>query len=174
VGTTCVQGLVGLGTPVLWWVGALAMVDAVYLMLAKRDWRFSVPVLGVITTWWPWLLYGDRPIYAYYAVAIIPFTVIGLVLVLARFALPKPGDFRRFTPGRMAVVALVVAVMANFAWEWPVLTDQVLTTEQYAQRVFLPNWRLFWNDTFTTPTPGGPDAVVTSTGAPTGSTGATH
>jgi dolichyl-phosphate-mannose--protein O-mannosyl transferase len=161
IGATCTQSVVGLGTPVLWWIGGIALVDALYLMLAKRDWRFTVPILGVAATWLPWLDYGDRPIYAYYAVAMIPFTVIGLVLVMERFVAPAREAARRVTTARVASILVVVLVIANFAWEWPVLTARMISPQQFVERVFFPNWRLGTIEDNSTSTSGG---------LPTGST----
>ncbi len=101
-----------------------------------------MPLLGVAATWLPWLGYGDRPIYAYYAVAMIPFTVIGLVLVMERFVAPAREAARRVTPARVAVVLVVVLVIANFAWEWPALVGRPMSNQHYVERVFFPNWRL--------------------------------
>ena len=138
VGSTCTQTMMALGTPVLWWLGALALIDGIYLMLARRDWRFTVPLLGVAATWLPWLGYGDRPIYAYYAVAMIPFTVIGLVLVMERFVAPAREAARRVTTARAAVVVVVVLVIANFAWEWPALVGRPMSNQELRGARLLP------------------------------------
>ncbi len=45
----CVRVVTGMGTPVLWWLAAAALVVALIWWLAGRDWRFGVPVLAA----WP-------------------------------------------------------------------------------------------------------------------------
>ena len=35
-------------------------------------------VVGVASTWLPWLLYDDRPIFSFYAVLSLPFVVLAL------------------------------------------------------------------------------------------------
>ena len=73
--STCLRQVLLLGTPVLWWGGVLALVYAVFAWVARRDWRFAIPVVGVAATWLPWLRYDDRPIFSYYAVATVPFLI---------------------------------------------------------------------------------------------------
>ncbi len=49
-------------------------IYAVYAWVARRDWRFGLVVVGVVSTWLPWFRYDDRPIFSFYAIAILPFT----------------------------------------------------------------------------------------------------
>ncbi|MEJ7741547.1 MAG: phospholipid carrier-dependent glycosyltransferase [Nocardioidaceae bacterium] len=70
--------------PLLWWAGVLSLVLGLGYWLTRRDWRFGVPVVGVLTTWLPWFQYADRQIFLFYAVAIVPFTVIAVTLVLGK------------------------------------------------------------------------------------------
>lgn len=39
--------IVGMGTPILWWLAAIALVISVIWWIAGRDWRFGVPVVAV-------------------------------------------------------------------------------------------------------------------------------
>ena len=66
-----------IGTPVIWWGGILALLFAVAMWVGARDWRFGVAVVGAASTWLPWLLYDDRPIFFFYAIATLPFLVLG-------------------------------------------------------------------------------------------------
>ena len=74
--STCLRQELLLGTPALWWGGVLALVYAVYGWIGKRDWRFGLAVVGVLASWLPWIPNDDRPIFSYYAIAIIPFTIL--------------------------------------------------------------------------------------------------
>ncbi len=140
---TCSVVLVGMGTPLLWWLGVLALVEGCYLMISKRDWRFTVPLLGVASTWLPWFAYGDRPIYSYYAVSMIPFTVIALVLVVERLRPSALGAARRrLAIWASAAVLAVALVAANLAWELPVLSARPVSREGFLARVPFPHWRV--------------------------------
>ena len=72
-------------TRLVMWVGA-------------RDWRFGVAVVGVASTWLPWLPYDDRPIFFFYAIATLPFLVLALTLAARAAHRPRPRARRRGVP----------------------------------------------------------------------------
>ncbi len=45
-GSTCLREVVLLGTPLLWWGGALALIWAAVAWVGKRDWRYGFAVVG--------------------------------------------------------------------------------------------------------------------------------
>ena len=139
-GSTCLRQVLLLGTPVLWWGGVLALVYAVYAWIAKRDWRFGLAVVGVLSTWLPWVRYDDRPIFSYYAVAIIPFTVIAVTLCLGTLIGGARATYERRALGTAVAGAFVVLVIVNFAWFWPIYTDQLLTNAEWLQRIWFRMW----------------------------------
>ena len=108
-----------IGTPVIWWAGIGAVLFAVAMWAAARDWRFGVVVVGVASTWLPWLRYDDRPIFFFYAIATLPFMILGLTLLMGKLIgssrLPSPRrtighrPLRRVRRGRAAELRLVLA-----------------------------------------------------------------
>lgn len=139
-GEQCVRQVLAIGTPVLWWGGALALIVGLGYWSMRRDWRFGVPLVGVATTWLPWINYDDRQIFYYYAISIIPFTVIATTLVLGK-VLGSPSSARtRHTTGAILVGAFVLAVAANFAYFYPILSDQLLTNAQWHHRMWITSW----------------------------------
>jgi dolichyl-phosphate-mannose-protein mannosyltransferase len=139
-GEQCVKQVLAIGTPVLWWGGALALIVGAGYWLTRRDWRFGIPIVGVVTTWLPWLNYDQRPIFFYYGVAIVPYTVIGVTLLLGKM-LGRVGDSRRRRlVGALAVGLFVGAVALNFVYFYPILTDQLLTNAQWNDRMWLTHW----------------------------------
>jgi dolichyl-phosphate-mannose-protein mannosyltransferase len=138
--STCLRQVLLLGTPALWWGGALALIYAVYGWIAKRDWRFGVAVVGVVASWLPWIPNDDRPIFSYYAIAIIPFTVIAIVLCIgSMMGGPHASDTRRMV-GTAVGGAFVVLVIVNFAWFWPIYTGQLISTPDWLQRIWFRRW----------------------------------
>ena len=134
----CIRVISGMGTPTLWWFAAIALVVSVVWWLAGRDWRFAVGVLGTASTYLPWFQYTDRPLFFFYAVTMVPFTVISLALVLGLLL----GDAR--APGRrraaIAVGMAVGLVAANFAFIYPILTDTLLPYSAWLRRMWLRSW----------------------------------
>lgn len=137
VGSTCMRIISAMGTPILWWAAAAALIVALYFWLVKRDWRFSVPVLAYGAVWLPWFQYAERPIFFFYAVMMIPFATITLAMVLGKLLGPAGHPQRRL---RAMVVGVVVAlVILNFAFIYPILTAELVARSTWWQRMWLGN-----------------------------------
>ncbi len=135
---TCLRVISGMGTPLLWWLGAIAIVAGLYFWFAKRDWRFSVPLVALLSTWLPWFKYADRPLFYFYAICIVPFTVIILAMCLAKVIGPVGSPQRRSRS--LLVGAIVALIVANFAFIYPILTDQLMTRRQWLWRMWFNSW----------------------------------
>ena len=111
-----------------------------YSWIARRDWRFGLAVVGFLAAWLPWFQYADRPIFSFYAVVMIPFTIIALVLVLGRLIGPENATDTRRAWGAAVAGAFVLLVVANFAWFWPIYTDQLISHSDWLKRIWFRNW----------------------------------
>ncbi|HXH80360.1 dolichyl-phosphate-mannose--protein mannosyltransferase [Nocardioides sp.] len=139
-GSSCLRQVLLLGNPLIWWAGSLALAFAAVRWLGGRDWRFGVAVVGVGSTWLPWLLYDDRPIFIFYAMACLPFLVLGLTLALGSMVGPSNVPTPRRTTGVVIAGSYVVLVVLAFAWFWPVWTDQLITHSEWLQRIWFTRW----------------------------------
>ncbi|MET1005765.1 MAG: phospholipid carrier-dependent glycosyltransferase [Propionibacteriaceae bacterium] len=135
----CLQVISGIGTPALWWGAVIALLVALVLWVGGRDWRFGIPVVGVLSAWLPWFQYTDRPLFFFYAIAIIPFSVMAVALCLGRLIGDARGGDRRML-GSVVAGAFVALVGANFAYIYPVLTDQVLPHASWLSRMWFKTW----------------------------------
>ncbi len=139
--STCLRQVLALGNPVLWWGGVAALVCCVWYWLARRDWRFAIPLLGVAATWLPWFRYDDRPIFSFYAVALVPYTVIGVTLVLGKLIGPaREGWSTRRSVGTTVAVAFVAAELVCFAYFYPIWADSLIPRGVWQQHMWLPGW----------------------------------
>jgi dolichyl-phosphate-mannose--protein O-mannosyl transferase len=137
--SSCMRETLILGNPAVWWPALAASVAAVFGWIVGRDWRWSVPVLGIVATWVPWLLVTDRPIFSFYAVASLPFMIIALCLSLdlARRRLITPrGRYAVWLAGG----ALLTAVVVSFWYFFPVLTYDLLPYEAWRDRMWFSRW----------------------------------
>jgi hypothetical protein len=139
-GSSCVREVVMLGTPALWWGGVVAYLYAAYAWVVRRDWRYGVALVGLAATWLPFFRYADRPIFSFYAVTILPFTVIAVTLLLGRVLGPATGRPRRRLVGATVAGAFVALVVLNFAWIWPVLTYELMPLADWHDRMWFRSW----------------------------------
>jgi dolichyl-phosphate-mannose-protein mannosyltransferase len=139
-GSTCLRQELLLGTPALWWGGVLALLYAVYGWTAKRDWRFGLAVVGVLASWLPWIPEDQRPIFSYYAIAIIPFTVLAIVLCMGTLLGGPHASIQRRMWGTAVSGAFLVLVVINFAWFWPIYTGDLITNADWLKRMWFHRW----------------------------------
>ncbi|MDT0203759.1 phospholipid carrier-dependent glycosyltransferase [Nocardioides sp. AE5] len=138
--STCLRQVLLIGTPILWWGGALALIYAGFAWVGRRDWRFGIPVVGALAMWLPWEFSDLRPIFSFYASAILPFTVVALCLVMGHILGPDRGPTLRRTVGTIVCGSFVVLVLLNFAWFWPIWTNELLTRSEWLDRMWFSRW----------------------------------
>jgi dolichyl-phosphate-mannose--protein O-mannosyl transferase len=143
----CVQNVLAVGTPAIWWPGIAALVVAAAVWLRRRDWRFGAALAGVAAGWLPWFAFPDRTQYFYYAVSFEPFFILALALclglacglVVTPEGAPRPGRRRRFAGGALAG-GYLLAVALNLAYLYPVLTGRPLSYAAWLARMLMPDW----------------------------------
>ncbi|MEJ7832587.1 MAG: phospholipid carrier-dependent glycosyltransferase [Nocardioides sp.] len=139
-GSDCLRQVLLIGTPMIWWGGILALLFAVAMWLGARDWRYGLAVIGTASTWLPWLLYDDRPIFIFYAIAMLPFVVLALTLAMGKLIGPSRMPSTRRTTGVIVAGSYFVLVVINFAWFWPIWTNQLLTHSEWLNRIWFERW----------------------------------
>ncbi len=136
-GEDCVEQVLAVGTPLTWWLGVLALLVMGFLALRLLDWRAWLVLTGVGATWLPWFAYLDRPTFATYAVATLPFLVLGIV-VAAKAVLERWPGARRGVALLLATLVILTVVQAWFFW--PVWTAEPLPAQARQVRLWLPGW----------------------------------
>ena len=139
-GSDCLRQVLLLGTPMIWWAGVLALLYAVAIWVGGRDWRFGLAVVGAGSTWLPWLMYDDRPIFFFYAIAMLPFMIIALTLAIGKLIGSSTLPSTRRTAGVIVAGSFVVLVVVNFAWFWPIWTNGLLTKSEWLDRIWFHRW----------------------------------
>jgi dolichyl-phosphate-mannose--protein O-mannosyl transferase len=144
--SSCVREVLGIGTPVLWWAATVALVHMLWRWAGARDWRAGAVLAGVAAGWLPWFRYDDRPIFYFYAIAFLPFLILGLVLSLGSLIGPTPAEgastaaVRRRAVGASAAGALVVLIVVNFFYIYPLLSAGTLSQQDWLSRMWFRTW----------------------------------
>jgi dolichyl-phosphate-mannose-protein mannosyltransferase len=139
-GSDCLRQVILIGTPAIWWAGIAGLLFAIAMWVGARDWRFGVVVVGAASTWLPWLRYDDRPIFFFYAIATLPFIVLGLTLAMGKLIGPSRLPSPRRTLGIVVSGSFLVVALLNFAWFWPVLTYDLLSHGEWLDRIWFSRW----------------------------------
>ncbi|MCY9785912.1 phospholipid carrier-dependent glycosyltransferase [Nocardiopsis sp. EMB25] len=140
----CVTSIVSIGTPVIWWTAIIALLVMIGWWVTFRDWRAGAVVLAVAAGWLPWFAYPDRPMFLFYALPILPFLVLAIVLMLG-LAMGPGEESPRFAPYARAVGGIVFGVVmlliiAHFAYLYPVLSAYPIDEASWRERLWFDVW----------------------------------
>ncbi len=78
----CSRAITALGTPAIWWAGAIAIFVVAFLWIGRRDWRAGAILAGLAGGYLPWFFFQDRTVYSFYSVAFVPYLVLAVTMCL--------------------------------------------------------------------------------------------
>ena len=137
----CAQEVLALGTPLLWWVGTIAIAVVVgywikSLISHRIDMAANIVVLGLAAGYLPWFAMQQRTVFTFYAIIIEPFLILAIVycakLLLASGL--KPVVSQSIVGGILALIILC------FLFFIPLITGQVITYEDWKLRMWFNSW----------------------------------
>jgi len=137
----CAQEVLALGTPVLWWVGTIAIAVVVgywikSLVQHRSDSALNIVVLGIAAGYLPWFAMQQRTVFSFYAIVIEPFLLLAIVYC-AKSILDsnlKPANSQSIVGGTFALIVLC------FLFFLPLFTGQVITYEDWDLRMWFESW----------------------------------
>ena len=139
---TCSQEVLALGTPLLWWLGtlALAVVFGYWvrsLVTNKRpDFVTGFILLGVAAGYLPWFFFQRRTVFTFYAIVFEPFVVLALVYCAKLYLGVPPWPRNK----KIVVGVIVLWIAVNFLYFLPLFNGSVLSYDQWHYRMWLPSW----------------------------------
>ena len=137
----CAQEVLALGTPILWWVGTIAIAVVVgywirSLINHRVDAAANLVVLGLAAGYLPWFAMQQRTVFSFYAIIITPFLVLAIVYC-AKLLLDshlKP------VVSQSIVGGIFAAIVICFVFFFPLFTGQVITYEDWNLRMWFNSW----------------------------------
>lgn len=135
---TCSQEVLAIGTPILWWIGAIALIFLIGVNLhnfAMRELDFAVliPLVGVVAGYLPWFFFQKRTVFTFYAIVFEPFLILAIVL-LAKFAYEYDAKFKYL------IGLAVVLIALNFLYFYPIFTGQIISYNAWSARMWWSSW----------------------------------
>ena len=98
----------------------------------RRSAAVLILVIGFFGQWLPWA-FSPRGTFVYHFLPVVPLGCIAIALVLT-------GTWRRGGVPRVAAASYALAVVATFAWFYPLYTAIPLSPEQVDLRMWLASW----------------------------------
>ena len=111
------------------------------MWVGARDWRFGLAVVGHGVDLAAVAEYDNRPIFSFYAVVTLPFLVLALTLAMGKLiGTLARARARGVPPAWSWPGSFFVLVLVNFAWFWPIWTDELLTHSEWLDRIWFQRW----------------------------------
>ncbi|MEU0300126.1 phospholipid carrier-dependent glycosyltransferase [Streptomyces sp. NPDC006175] len=151
----CAREVLALGTPLLWWAACVALLYVLWRWAFRRDWRAGAIACGVAAGWVPWFFYQERTIFLFYAVVFVPFLCLAVTMMIGALLGPAAGTGtrhrlgmdsadptgeRRRTLGAIAAGVLVLLIVWNFIYFWPIYTGTSIPEDAWRDRMWLDTW----------------------------------
>ncbi|MFD9583130.1 phospholipid carrier-dependent glycosyltransferase [Streptomyces sp. NBC_01558] len=136
----CVETVLALGTPMLWWSACCALVYLLFRWALRRDWRAGAILAAVAAGYLPWFLYQDRTIFQFYAVVFVPYLCLAVTMMLGAVMRPPNASERRRVLGAVVAGVLVLLIAWNFIYFFPIYTAQVIPYSSWQSRMWLTTW----------------------------------
>lgn len=139
-GEKCAREVLALGTPALWWAGCFAVAYVLWRWVFRRDWRAGAILCGIAAGYLPWLAYQERTIFLFYAVVFVPFLCLAVTMMIGAILGPPGSSERRRVVGAASAGVLVLLVLWNFIYFWPLYTGEAIPVDSWRARMWLDTW----------------------------------
>jgi dolichyl-phosphate-mannose--protein O-mannosyl transferase len=139
-GGKCAREVLALGTPLLWWAAVAALVYLLWRWGLRRDWRAGAILCGVAAGYLPWFMYQQRTIFFFYAVVFVPFLCLAVAMLIGALLGPPGATERRRVIGAAASGVLVLMIIWNFIYFWPLYTAEAIPLDAWRARMWLDSW----------------------------------
>ncbi|SDO04401.1 Dolichyl-phosphate-mannose-protein mannosyltransferase [Streptomyces sp. cf386] len=136
----CVREVLAIGTPLLWWAACFALLYLLYRWGLRRDWRAGAVLCAVAAGYLPWFLYQERTIFLFYAVAFVPFLCLAVAMMIGAILGPPGSDGQRRMRGAVGAGVLVLLIVWNFIYFFPLYTAGTLPVDAWRARMWLDTW----------------------------------
>ena len=137
----CAREVLALGTPILWWIGTVAIAVVIgywikSLLNRANDSAALIVAIGVIAGYLPWFAMQERTMFSFYAIVIEPFMLLAIVYC-AKLLLDsglKPAVSQSIVGGLFALVMLC------FIYFLPLFTGQTITYDEWKMSMWFDSW----------------------------------
>lgn len=136
----CAREVLALGTPLLWWAACFALVYLLFRWAMRRDWRAGAILCGVAAGYLPWFLYQERTIFSFYAVVFVPFLCLAVAMMVGAMLGPPGATETRRALGAVGAGTLVLLILWNFIYFFPLYTGQAIPVDDWRGRIWLDTW----------------------------------
>jgi len=131
----CSREILALGTPIIWWVGIIALLIT-FKFLIGRDWVAGFIIVGFAANYLPWLLIPDRTTFYFYAITLQPFLILSICYTIYVFLKTESGQ----KYGELAVQSGLALTTLVFIYFLPIYLGTTLSYDAWSARMWFASW----------------------------------
>jgi dolichyl-phosphate-mannose--protein O-mannosyl transferase len=131
----CSREILALGTPIIWWVGIIALLIT-FKYLKSRDWVAGFIIVGFAANYLPWLLIPDRTTFYFYAITLQPFLILSICYTIYVFLKTESGQ----KYGELAVQSGIALTTLVFIYFLPIYLGTTLSYDAWSARMWFASW----------------------------------
>ena len=137
----CSQEVLALGTPLLWWLGTIALAVVLgfwirSIAVKRYEPPLNLILAGMAAGYLPWFFFQERTVFTFYAIVFQPFLI--LAIIYCAYALLMHFENKRNSYLVLGFIAF--AIFVNFIFFLPLFTGDVITYDSWQARMWLPSW----------------------------------
>jgi dolichyl-phosphate-mannose--protein O-mannosyl transferase len=138
---SCSQEVLALGTPLLWWLGTVALFFVLgfwltSIMRSQFDSAAAIILLGIAASYLPWFAFQKRTVFSFYAIVVEPFVVLALVYCAKKILGKEPWGANR----KFIVAIFIMVIAANFLYFWPLFTATIISYSRWSDLMWFTSW----------------------------------
>ena len=138
---SCAREVLALGTPLLWWIGTIAIAVVIgywvkSLINRSMDPAAQIVSIGIVAGYLPWFAMQQRTMFSFYAIVIVPFMVLAIIYC-AKLLLDS--ELKPLV-SQSIIGGLFVLVLLCFIYFMPLYTGQTITYDQWKMRMWFESW----------------------------------
>jgi dolichyl-phosphate-mannose-protein mannosyltransferase len=138
---SCAREVLALGTPILWWIGTIAIAVVIgywikSLVNRAIDPAATIVTLGIVAGYLPWFAMQERTMFSFYAIVFEPFMILAVVYC-AKLLLDS--DLKPAV-SQSIVGSLFALIVLSFLYFLPLYTGQTITYDDWKMRMWFDSW----------------------------------
>jgi len=125
--------ITSLGNPVLWWVGALALIFTIVAFFIYRKFSMLLVIIGFLCGYFPWF-FVPRLTFAFYAITYEPFMILSVLIFL--IWLSSKTQFI----GWITTIGLTILIIGISIYFYPIWSGMKIPDEYFNQLFWFNSW----------------------------------
>jgi dolichyl-phosphate-mannose--protein O-mannosyl transferase len=136
---SCSKEVIALGTPLLYWSMAIALVVVIGIWISNRDLTAAFLLTVVGAGYLPWFLFQKRTMFTFYVISFEPFLILILIYLLSKY-LDGAVDEAQLRRRKAIAIAVGAIYLINFLYFLPLYYGITIPYNSWLDHMWFSSW----------------------------------